>query len=188
MRENASEKLDVPGKLHAGSFISNPLAAPWENAKRHSGWWLPGADEEKMSSFIRKNFELRASANGASVLLSPLFSQCLALLWLTIDLPSAEGPSKHLLHHQYQGHTKKVPHLRTNFAPAETAHHGLCPIASKNQLVEQRTKGSFCHSAELLPSGNLMAGQLQVRVVRVSSGALALTFHGGKPLSSAFGG
>lgn len=140
-----------------------------------------------MSSFIRKNFELRASANCASVLLSPLFSECLALLRQTINLPSAEGPSKHLLHHQYQGRTKKVPHLQTNFALAETAHCGLCPIVSKNQLVEKRTKGSFCHGTELLSSGNLEAGQLQVRVVRVSSGVLALTFHGGKPLSSAFG-
>ena len=46
-----------------------------------------------MSSFIRKHFELRASANCASFLLSPPFSQRVARLRQTIALPSAEGLS-----------------------------------------------------------------------------------------------
>lgn len=37
MKENASAMLDVPGKLHAGSFTSNPLAASQEMSTQAFG-------------------------------------------------------------------------------------------------------------------------------------------------------
>lgn len=48
----------------ASCMLAVSLQTHWQLhrrwAHRHSSWRLPGADEEKMNSFIRKHFELRA--------------------------------------------------------------------------------------------------------------------------------
>lgn len=114
-------------------FYSKPIGISKgdEHTPVFRGWWLPGASEEKMSSFPRKHFELRASTSweGSS---PPIY--CLGLIIaLSIQLKPAVC-------------MKAAPQNPSSLSQLCTGGH--CTL-----LLQTRTQpAALCMHTALLPS------------------------------------